>query len=269
MQKAQIVAHFLVPADQHAPKTVHPTMRALHHPSAGFNQLPASAPWASSPRARIWAVKPNSVQQVPHLVIVIAFVQTHPLRACLASASGRSTAMLSMVSRAILKSLRLAPSTARPMGTPRPSVRRLRLVPLLPRSVGFLPTFFPPEGGFGHRAVHREPCPVNTLQGVVCHKALFPQGHEDVRLHPLLEAAVGGTAGTDAGRIQRIPLAARAEHEEDGIHGLAIIDAGPMAPQGMRFAGGKSGWIRSHNSSGIRQSRRTVSGSVLMRQPSV
>src|SRR5262245_52061989 len=29
MQKREIVAHFLVPADQHAPEAIHPTMRAL------------------------------------------------------------------------------------------------------------------------------------------------------------------------------------------------------------------------------------------------
>jgi hypothetical protein len=68
------------------------------------------------------------------------------------------------------------------------------------------------------------------LQGVVVHEALFPQGNEDVRRHPLLEPAVGGTAGTDARGVQGIPLAASAQHEEDGIHGLAIIDAWPMTP---------------------------------------
>ena len=41
--------------------------------------------------------------------------------------------------------------------------------------------------------------------------------------------------------MQRIPLAAGAEHEEDGIHGLAIIDAGPMAPQRVRLAWGEQG----------------------------
>jgi hypothetical protein len=51
-----------------------------------------------------------------------------------------------------------------------------------------------------------------------------------------LEAAMGGTAGADTRLMQRIPLAAGAEHEEDGIHCLPIIDAGPMAPQGVRFA---------------------------------
>jgi hypothetical protein len=50
-----------------------------------------------------------------------------------------------------------------------------------------------------------------------------------------LEAAMGGTTGTDARLVQRIPLAAGAEHEEDGIHRLAIIDAAPMAPQGVWF----------------------------------
>jgi hypothetical protein len=47
---------------------------------------------------------------------------------------------------------------------------------------------------------------------------------------------MGGTTGTDARLVQRIPLAAGAEHEEDGIHRLPILDAGPMAPQGVRFA---------------------------------
>ena len=47
---------------------------------------------------------------------------------------------------------------------------------------------------------------------------------------------MGSTTGTDPRRVQCIPLAARAEDEEDGIHRLAIIDAGPMAPQGVRFA---------------------------------
>jgi hypothetical protein len=41
--------------------------------------------------------------------------------------------------------------------------------------------------------------------------------------------------GTDIGVIQGIPLATGAEDEEDGIHGLAVIDAGPMAPERVRL----------------------------------
>jgi hypothetical protein len=51
-----------------------------------------------------------------------------------------------------------------------------------------------------------------------------------------LEAAMGGTTGADARLMQRIPLAASAEHEEHGIHRRAILDTGPMAPQGVPFA---------------------------------
>src|SRR5436305_616798 len=57
---------------------------------------------------------------------------------------GRSTGMLRIVSRAILKSTRLAPATARPRGTPAASVNMLRFTPfflvwqssLAPRAVG-------------------------------------------------------------------------------------------------------------------------------------
>jgi len=51
-----------------------------------------------------------------------------------------------------------------------------------------------------------------------------------------LEAAMGGTTGTDVGGIQGVPLAPSTQHEENGIHGFAIIDTGPMAPQGVQFA---------------------------------
>jgi hypothetical protein len=65
---------------------------------------------------------------------------------------------------------------------------------------------------------------------------LLPQRQEDVCFCPLLKTTMGGTTGTEARLVQRIPLAAGAEHEEDGIHRLPIRDAGPMAPQGVRFA---------------------------------
>jgi hypothetical protein len=39
--------------------------------------------------------------------------------------------------------------------------------------------------------------------------------------------------------IQGVPLAARAAHEDDGSYRLAIIDAGPMAPQRVRLARGQ------------------------------
>jgi hypothetical protein len=70
---------------------------------------------------------------------------------------------------------------------------------------------------------------------------MLPQPKEDLSFRPLLEAAMGGTTGADARLVQRIPLAAGAEHEENGIHRLAIINAGPMTPQRVRFARGEEG----------------------------
>jgi hypothetical protein len=79
MQKPQIGAHFLVPADQHTPKTVPPARRALHHPPPCFETgfllqcLGLFAPrMAVSGEAKL-------AQQVPDLIIGIALVQTPPL----------------------------------------------------------------------------------------------------------------------------------------------------------------------------------------------
>jgi len=106
---------------------------------------------------------------------------------------------------------------------------------------GVLARLFPPERGFGPRLIHREPGPVHTVSGVIFHDALFPQGHEDVRLRPRLQTAMGRPTGTDARLVRRMPLAARAEHEKDGLHRLSIIDARPLAPQRVRFARGDQG----------------------------
>src|SRR4051794_23525097 len=103
---------------------------------------------------------------------------------------GRSRAMLWIVSLSSLKSLRFEPATHRPIGTPPPSLSRLRLVPCLPRSVGFLPTFFPPERGLGHRPVHREPLPIDPVERVVFGQPDLPQFQEHAGFAPLLKAPV-------------------------------------------------------------------------------
>jgi hypothetical protein len=98
-----------------------------------------------------------------------------------------------------------------------------------------LPTFFPPKRGFGHRAVHGQPLPINSFQGLVFHQTIGPQRQENARRRPFLEAAMGGTTGTEAGLIQRVPLTPGTEDEENGIHGLTIINAGSMAPQRVQL----------------------------------
>src|SRR4029453_4615159 len=79
MQKRQIVAHVLVPADQQSSETVHPTMGPLHHPPASFvagcmrDRLSFLTPCPDV------SGEPKRGQQLAHFIDVIAFVQTHPL----------------------------------------------------------------------------------------------------------------------------------------------------------------------------------------------
>jgi hypothetical protein len=100
--------------------------------------------------------------------------------------------------------------------------------------VGFFPVFFPPEGCLGHTPVHTQPVPADPLQAVVFQQAQPPHLQEDAGLHPLLETVMGGGAGAELGRIQGLPLAARAQDEEDGIHADAIGRARASAAKAVR-----------------------------------
>src|SRR5437764_10140269 len=98
--------------------------------------------------------------------------------------------MLSMVGRTSFISWRLAPSIARPIGTPCPSVSRLRFTPLLPRSVGLGPVFFPAQWRFGHRCAHTHTQPIEPTQLIKLLDADLPQLEEDAGLHPHVTAIV-------------------------------------------------------------------------------
>src|SRR3954469_14790665 len=88
----------------------------------------------------------------------------------------------------------LAPSMAAPNGTPRPSISVERLTPSLPRSVGFLPVFFPAQRRFGHRPVHTLPLPVDSFQVVVFNQGELPQLLEHTSFHPRLKIGVNRAA---------------------------------------------------------------------------
>ena len=116
---------------------------------------------------------------------------------------------------------------------PSASTGRLRFVPFLARSVGFLPVFFPPEGRLGHAPVHTQPGPIDPLPVVVGHQAVLPRGQKDSGLDPLPEAVVGGGTGAEAGGVQGLPLAAGARHEEDGLHADAVGRARPTPAEAV------------------------------------
>src|SRR5215210_1155581 len=136
--------------------------------------------------------------------------------------AGRSTSMFWRVSQASLKSLRLAGPTTTATGTPLASVSRLRLVPLLARSTGLGPVFSPSQRSLGHRAIYGEPAPVSSTEFVVGEQPIHPELLKDPGLHPLLKASMCRGVVANAGSIQRTPLTARPEHEEDRVHRVTI-----------------------------------------------
>src|SRR5207245_2296109 len=141
--------------------------------------------------------------------------------------------MLVNVSRTIFMSLRLAPSTARPMGMPCASTNRLRLTPCLARSVGFLPVFFPPERRLGHAAVHAQPGPIEALPFIVGHQATLPHSLKNSGAYPFLKTIMGCGTRTEARGIQRFPLTAGSQHEENGLHANPVRRPWPAATEAM------------------------------------
>lgn len=189
--------------------------------------------WASSPRALTWAVYPNSFTKSR------TESESYPLSrqmpcGCFRVALGRRTGMLWRVASTSLLSCRFAPSIARPIGTPEASVRTLRLTPSLARSVGLGPTFFPAQRSLGYGSVHRLPGPVDSFAFIVLLQPGRPEFLEDSGRHPFLEPVMGGTARTDPGLVQRIPLATRPQDKEDPIHALAVVGPRPPATEAMR-----------------------------------
>src|SRR6516164_8970837 len=130
--------------------------------------------------------------------------------------------MASIVSRSSRWSFTLAAAITAPSGPPSASTSTLSLVPFFPRSVGFFPTFFPPEPGLSQPAVCRLPLPIHGPQLVALLDQLLPDALHDAAFAPALEPIVDGALGAELAR-QLVPLAARAHAEEDAVEGAAPV----------------------------------------------
>ncbi len=103
---------------------------------------------------------------------------------------GRRTGIDRNVARNRVMSCAFAPAIAMPIGTPRASVTTDRLTPSLPRSVGFLPVFFPAQRRLGHGAVQRLPTPCDSASRVIRLQTFLPEAMEDAPAVPFLEVAM-------------------------------------------------------------------------------
>src|SRR3954447_399346 len=138
------------------------------------------------------------------------------------SGSGRSTTIASIVSFRSFCSTTFAPAIATPNGPPSPSVSRLFFVPFLPRSVGFLPVFFPPEPGLAQHRVRTLPLPLHPAEFVALGDQHRPDPLDDTPLDPALEPVVGRALGAEPlGEL--VPLAAAPHPEDDRVEHLPPV----------------------------------------------
>src|SRR5262249_22076214 len=146
--------------------------------------------------------------------------------------------MASMVCSNSRWALTLAAATTAPRGPPSRSTRRLCLVPALPRSVGFFPTFFPPEPGLAQPPIGALPVPVDAAQFGAALQQQGPDAGEHAAAAPALEPAVDGTVVAELlGQV--VPLAAAAQAEEDAVQDASPVGAGAASPLGR--GGGQPG----------------------------
>jgi hypothetical protein len=154
---------------------------------------------------------------------------------CLAVGWGRCTTMASIVARSILQSATFAPAMARPNGPLSPSTRIDFLVPFFPRSVGFLPTFSPPEPGLTKPAVGGLPLPLDTPKFVARADQNLPDLLHHAAGTPALKPVVDGALGSElAGQL--VPLATGPHPEDDAVEHQPPVGVAP-APQFPRPEG--------------------------------
>ena len=80
MKKGDVVVRGLVPAHQNAPKAVHPTVSALHHPTPGFESgLPFDSLGLFAPAPDVGR-EAELFQGPAHLIKVVTLVQAQTLR---------------------------------------------------------------------------------------------------------------------------------------------------------------------------------------------
>src|SRR4051794_6521604 len=198
----------------------HPNVRSTTQ-RRGFSPFEVSQDFFSSPIRRMCGVYEASVAAFSAVGLSKA-LSRH--RCCGSSSvgSGRSMTIASIVASKSFCSTTLAPAITTPSGPPSPSVSKLFLVPFFPRSVGFLPVFFPPEPGLAQHRVSRLPLPLHAAEFVALGDQDRPDLLEDPPLDPALEPVVDRALGTEP-LGQLVPLATAPHPEDDPVKHLPPV----------------------------------------------
>jgi hypothetical protein len=123
-----------LPTNQDSSKSVHPTVSALDDPStSSYSRFADELLLLLAATADVQSEEGTGNHS--WLFVVVPFVETEVLWGRGSRLRSRDRDTLNGFVQELV-SLQFAPATVSPTGTPASSVRRLRLVPSLPRSVG-------------------------------------------------------------------------------------------------------------------------------------
>jgi len=141
------------------------------------------------------------------------------------------TTMPASTASSRLQSCTFAPLTTSDNGTPRPSTSRWRLLPFFSpiRRVGA--DGFLRQWRLHHRAVNALPSPRDPLHLVVLGQPRSPQRLKEAGFFPFEESLVDGTRAAKALLGERPPLAAGAQHIDDGFEHQSSRLRWPSGPR--------------------------------------
>ena len=232
MQKPEVILRFLLPPDQYPAESIHPAMSTFHHPAAGStNSLLFELPRFLTTRADMGR-KAKFSQDIADFLIVVARIQTHPLRML----GRRRWALHHQARQRWLRQFHIVaigPCHRHPQRNAVPFAQQATLNPTFGsvRRVGTC--CLTAQRRFGDGAVHAQPGPIEALELIELVDARSPKLQKHVGLDPLLVAVMGSGVRTQLGLIQALPLAARAQHIENSVCAQTVGNAGTSAAKAV------------------------------------
>jgi len=95
------------------------------------------------------------------------------------------------------------------------------------------PVVSPAHGRLAQRPIHRPPVPLDPAQLLKLLDCGLPEFAEHARFHPGVKPIMRRRMRAQLSLVERVPLAAGPQDEEDGVGASAISDAWPPTPNAM------------------------------------
>ena len=206
-------------------------MCALRHPAPGLGPGVALGPDLLTTRAQVQG-EAELLGEGARLAIGEALVETEGLRptACRFGPLDRDGLECGPHQLVVVA---VGPVDGRPEGHATAIGQQRALHPALAAIRRVAAGFLPAQRRLAHRPIKGQPSPVDAPQRVVGQQSLAPECREHPGSHPFLEAPMRRGRGADPRLLQRLPPAARSQHEEDRVHRRPVRHPGIVAAQRM------------------------------------